>query len=400
MFSKEEVEVAKKLLLSIHNHRYDFLYKVSLDSSRWNNGGWKTVVDGYNSRTGQRIIPKLTDKAILDVINGNKTTIQTGNKKVFDVEYLASRFGKYTRYFVIDIDNKSNNDYFCIEAVHKILEITRNIGNPIFLRSSYSEGWHLRWYFSEPIQTFPLASYLKDLFENNGFVLKAGKLEIFPNRKANPETFYNAIRLPCQKGQALLSIEDAHVLAEWSEEPEMFLCHWANEVSKNLLDSNRISILLENPYKNSKSKKWLEDFLSLKDKGLTSKSQTNWALGQMAKGFIVHEGITDVREIIQKLCHWIENKHNGLSEEYNTASSIVFYHCERWAKCALKRYKPLNKLINKPVKNNTKRALSAQYEHRLEKAFKDGLINYEMSIRAIQNITGIPKSVVQRKLSE
>jgi len=401
MFLKEEIEAAKKLFLLIHDHRYDFIYKVSKDSKDWSDSDWKTVVEGFNSKTQKRFIPALSDTAILDVINGKTTSIHSGFKRINGVEYLGVRFGKYTSYFVVDIDNKPlvENPNHNIETVHRIIEITKYIGTPVFMRSSYSSGWHLRWYFDKPVITFEIASYLKDLFESNGFTLSAGKLEIFPNRKSTPEALYNGIRLPCQKRSALLGLEDGRVLADWSEDPETFLSHWAEEVTKNLISTNSLSSLINSNSKNPKYQTWHKEYLDIKEKGFTASSQTNYILCKMAKGVIVFEEITDVQEITKRLCKWIDDKNNGWSEEYNQDPKLAYCWCKRWAVCSLKKYKPLNKTVKKPVKNNSKRALSAQYEHQLEKALKDSLITSEMSIRRIALMTGIPKSVVQRRLN-
>ena len=139
-------------------------------------------------------------------------------------------------------------------------------------------------------------------------------------------------------------------------------------------------------------------YIELKENGFTRTSQTNYILKNIAKGLIVFESITDVNDLTKALCEWLDKKNNGLSEEYNKSKKSAYAWCKRWAVCALKQYKPLNKMVKKKVNNNSKRALSAQYDHQLDKAFKDGLINSEMSIRRIEQITGISKSVIQRRL--
>ena len=390
MFGDTELEAAKKLFLAIHNHRYDFLYQSASRPDEW-----PTVVkpEGLSYKNY-----RLLDYQIIDVISGGNTIIKTGYRNVKDVEYLSCRFGKFTRYFALDIDS-GNNEYHNLETIHGILEITKHIGKPLFMQSSFTRGWHLRWYFSDEIKTFDLAVYLRQLFINSGFNLQDGKFEIYPNVKSDPKAMYQGLRLPCQRGSALLSLENGRPIAKWDEGSEIYLIHWADEVKKNLVDTKYLSGLINNDFKNPKSLTWKQEYLELKEKGLTSTSQTNYAIGRIAQGYRVFEGISDVDELTKILCQWIDEKHNGLSGEYNKSPELTYSWCKRWAICAIKNRKPINSVVKKTTKNNSKRALSAQYDHQLEKALKDGLINQEMSSRKIEQITGISKSVVQRKLN-
>lgn len=390
MSDDSELGAAEKLFLAIHNQRYDFLYQTESSPDKW-----LTVVKPEGLSYRDYI---LLDYQIIDVLFGGNAVIKSGFRNIKDVEYLSCGFGGGTRYFALDIDS-GNNEYHDLETIKRILEVTKHIGKPVFMQSSYTRGWHLRWYFTEEIKTFNLAIYLRQLFTNNGFIIQGGKLEIYPNVKSDPKAKYQGLRLPCQKGSALLSLEDGRKIATWDEGPEIFLVHWADEVNKNQVNSQIITPLIGTDLKSLKSKTWEEEYLEIKENGFTANSQTNYMLGKMAKGLIVFESITDVNDLTKGLCKWLDEKNNGFSEEYNQSKELAYAWCKRWAICALKKYKPLNKMIKRKVSNNSKRALSAQYEHQLDKAFKDGLIKPEMSIRMIEHITGISKSVIQRKLN-
>lgn len=390
MFDESELKAAQKLLLAIHNHRYDFLYQTESNSDKW-----FTVVKPEGLSYKDYI---LLDYQIVDVLFGGNTVIKSGFRSIRDVEYLSCGFGQFTKYFAMDIDS-GNNEYHNLGTIHRILEVTKHIGKAVFMQSSYTRGWHLRWYFTEEIKTFNLAVYLKDLFTKSGFIIKDGKLEIFPNVKSNPKALYKGLRLPCQKGQALLRLEDGTVTAKSDEDSKLFLIHWADEVKKNLVNSEVIIPLIDTDFKNPKAKTWEEEYLAIKENGFTDHSQTNYMLGKIAKGLIVFESIADVNDLTKGLCEWLDEKNNGFSEEYKHSKESAYAWCKRWAVCALKRYKPLNKLVKKKVNNNSKRALSAQYDYQLDKALEDGKINTKMSIREITQITGISKSVVQRKLN-
>ncbi len=390
MFADGEIEAAKKLFLAIHNQRYDFLYQTESGPDKW-----LTVFKPEGFSYKDYI---LLDYQIIDVILGGNAVIKSGFKDIRDVEYLSCRFGKFTLHFALDIDS-GNNEYHNLETIKRILEVTKHIGKPLLMKSSFTGGWHLRWYFTEEIKTFNLAIYLKDLFTKNGFIIQGGKFEIFPNVKSDPKARYQGLRLPCQKGSALLSLDDGRVIAKWEEDPELFLIHWADEVNKNQVNSQIIAPLIGTDLKSLKSKTWEEEYLEIKENGFTANSQTNYMLKKMSKGLIRFESITDVNDLTKGLCKWLDEKNNGFSEEYNNSKKSAYAWCKRWAVCALKKYKPLNKMIKKKINNSSKRALSAQYDYQLDKAFKDGLISPEMSIRRIEQVTGIPKSVIQRKLN-
>lgn len=399
MFLKEELEAAKKLFLLIHDHRYDFLYKTATDSKDWSGSNWKTVTEGFNTKTQRVFIPKLSDSAMIDVISGKNTCIHSGIKRIHKVKYLSCRFGKYTRYFGIDIDNKPNNKYFCIETIEKILEITKHIGKPVFIQSSFSKGWHLRWYFDKPIKTWDLAVYFQNLFTENGFSISSGCFELFPNKKSEPHALYQGLRLPCQIGSALLSLDDGRVLASHTEDAELFLVYWAGEVSKNLINANTICNLINDTFKNPKAKAWYKEYSEMKEKGFTGKSQTNYLLRKIAKGLIVFESVTDVDVLTKQLCTWMDEKHNGFSEEYNKSPESAYDWCRRWAICALKKYKPLNRLIKIKKTNNTNRSKSANYDYILSKYLSEGKISLSMSQMEISRITNIPRAVIQRKIN-
>ena len=403
LFIESEVQATEKLYLLIHNYRYKFVYKVSKDSKDWSGSSWPTVTDGYSYKTQKSFSPTLTNTAIIDVLKGKKASIYSGNRTINNVEYLGCRFGKETQYFAIDIDNKpgKENHYYNIETIEKIIEVTKHIGKPVFMRSSYSEGWHLRWYFDKPVLTWNLACYLKDLFESNGFIIEDGKLEVFPNRKATRETNYNALRLPCQKGSALLTLDDARPIATWDEDPEIFLCHWASEVMKKIVDTKNITFISEKQFQNPKTKEWFDQYTELKDKGLTYPGQENTARGIMARSFIRFEGSTDVKELTQKLCDWIDKKHNGFSNDYNTDPRKSHYNCQRSAICTLKsgKYFSPNKTTNKKKINNSNRAKSATYDHILNKYLQEGKISLNMSQMEISRITEISRTVIQRKIN-
>lgn len=121
---------------------------------------------------------------------------------------IGCRFGKQTRHAVIDIDKGSiyhpNQDR---EAISRILDCLKSIGieGSIIIRSSHSGGVHLIFPFPLLIESFELATLLRDTVEKNGYEVKSGQLEIFPNVKKSAKSLYNGIRLPLQDGSFILN---------------------------------------------------------------------------------------------------------------------------------------------------------------------------------------------------
>lgn len=402
VYSEEELKEALKLFLEMHNYRKDFLYTVSNNSHYWTKSDWLRATNGYSNKNGKYFPLTLPKETIIKAILGQKIDIYNGNKRIYDVEYLGCGFGKDTRYCAIDIDNKASkekNPYYNIESIHKIQEITKHFGTSVFMQSSYSLGWYLRWYFSEALKTYDLACYLQDLFTKHGFTIRDGWLEIFPNKKSSPGVLYKGLRLPCQKGSALLSLEDGRPVASWNEDPEIFLIHWAEEVRKNLVDAKLITPLIQREFKSEKLKIWYEEFKKLEEEGFTASGQTNKNLKNMAKGYRLFYGISDVELFIEMLYKWLDEKHHGFSEEYNESPQKAYAHCRRLAIWAIKKLYPAKNFCqsNHKKQNNANKAKSAQYEHQLIQAFKNGDINSNMSIREMEKITGVSKSVIYRK---
>ena len=119
---------------------------------------------------------------------------------------LGLRFGKYTRYVVLDIDINSplhpTNDFI---AYNGALAALKEIGlhEPVVITSSDSGGLHVYYFFSEELPTFSVACALKFALLDAGLEIKQGQLETFPNVKtwvASKPSNYNAIRLPLQVG--------------------------------------------------------------------------------------------------------------------------------------------------------------------------------------------------------
>lgn len=167
-------------------HRYDYIYR-PLTGGTWlsANAGWA-----------------LSDTEILKAAAG-----------VHPRFYLGARSGKASRYAVLDIDSQSK--YHNDKQLKKLLAVLANAGlaKNVLFRSSRSGGWHLYFFFAEPISSRELHKQLHNFLSLKGFAIAKGQLEIFPNPGQHGSLGYG-LRLPLQPGFAWLSKETQAVLYE------------------------------------------------------------------------------------------------------------------------------------------------------------------------------------------
>ena len=199
---------------------------------------------------------------------------------------LGLRFGRETRYALIDIDHGSsyhpeNN----LEKFQLVLGAAEKIGlcRNMFVRSSESGGLHIYFFLPEPVPTFGLACAIKCALLDEGLQLGCGQLEIFPNVKAyskNKPTNYNAHRLPLQAGSWLLDSDCQPVTNDLSH----FLCVAQMQATKQDMEELKKAIAAAvsrqkatsyNRSASSNAQEWKQHLESRIKQGWTGPAQTN-----------------------------------------------------------------------------------------------------------------------------
>jgi hypothetical protein len=123
---------------------------------------------------------------------------------------IGLSFGKTTRYILLDIDRGSPYHPLNNEAkFRELLGVYEEIGliESIIVQSSNSGGIHVYFVLPTEVKTYALACAMRFVATSQGFTVKDGTLEIFPNTKAynkNKPSAYKAHRLPLQQGSFLL----------------------------------------------------------------------------------------------------------------------------------------------------------------------------------------------------
>ena len=115
---------------------------------------------------------------------------------------VGKRFSKWTNYLMIDVDRAEStvhpdND---LAEYSRFMLCLEDIGlkEYILVRSSHSEGLHIYFPFKDSVKSWGLASRVRKHLELNGFEVKSGNIELFPNRKSKADSLYMGHRLPLQ----------------------------------------------------------------------------------------------------------------------------------------------------------------------------------------------------------
>ena len=163
----------------------------------------------------QASVPKAREKPDWKAINTHPIARRLAHRG----HLIAIRPNTSTRFLVLDLDTLSRyhpqQNPHAIPQLQQALEERLGLATCIPLRSSDSRGIHLWYWFKDEQNAYRLAEAVEIVLREAGFVLQAGHLETFPNRKAwidsdNPDDWsqYHAIRLPLlEPGSYLL---DAH----------------------------------------------------------------------------------------------------------------------------------------------------------------------------------------------
>jgi hypothetical protein len=200
------------------------------------------------------------------------------------------RFGAQTNYLMLDIDSSSiyhpRRDPFAIHRIQHALEPLGLVCN-VACTSSYSEGIHVYFPFTEAQSSWEIALVAATLLENAGFKIAPGQLEIFPNPKGyvaeENKSLYAAHRLPMQAGSYILNEDWALTISYQST----FVSHWKFAQARNDINSLQLTQILKQARRkqyriSGDAQKFLNDLNAEIETGWTEAGQTNHLLGRIA----------------------------------------------------------------------------------------------------------------------
>jgi hypothetical protein len=265
-------------------------------------------------------------------------------------QVVGVRFGRETTYFVLDIDTKSpyhpNQDASAFKQIRLVLEMI-GIYRVLIVRSSHSGGFHLYIPLEESVPSFGLALAVQQTLKAQGFEIRGGTLEVFPNVKpyAKPGQFsnYNALRLPLQPqtGSYLVDEDGAFVTDDLGQ----FLELWKTAARQQDVGELREAIAharLSNKgqYRpgSAKVKDWEDDLKNEIEQGWTGPSQTNYLLGRIGCYGVVFLGLEG-----EALASYIEQTASQVPgyAQWCRHQQEIKLRATMWAKSAEAYYWPL-----------------------------------------------------------
>ncbi|WOD37144.1 hypothetical protein [Nodosilinea sp. E11] len=202
------------------------------------------------------------------------------------------RFGRTTKYVLIDIDQGSRyHPAADPQALRRIQNALEPLGLPscIMVTSSYSGGLHLYFPFNQPQVSWEIALGVTTLLHNAGLTCASGQLEVFPNPRkfsapgTNKISLYAAHRLPLQAGSYILNSDLEPIYSS----QERFAELWHHTSGHNTIDSQLLKQTLKSARRQEyqvtiKAEKFLNDLNAEIEPGWTGPGLTNRLLGRIA----------------------------------------------------------------------------------------------------------------------
>jgi len=278
---------------------------------------------------------------------------------------IAIRPKTYTQFLVLDLDALSRyhpqQNPYAIPQLQQALEERLGLVSCIPIRSSDSRGLHLWYWFKDEQNSYRLAEAVAIVLKEAGFILQAGHLETFPNRKAwidsdNPDDWsqYHAIRLPLlEPGSYLLDACNDYqpLLHPLLDQQQEFLHLIEHCQRRNDLTSERIEAILATqpkPYKkvSVSGNQYLTDLLDKVRDGWDGHGQTNQILFDVTRlirifGHLLHS--TDPYWETERLTHAIHDYLLTLPgrEQFCSHNHELDKLAQNWAKWVqTSKYKP------------------------------------------------------------
>jgi len=290
-------------------------------------------------------------------------------------EVLGVRFDHTTEYGLLDIDvtspyhPKQNPD--AIAELRIALE-TIGITRTFLVRSSWSDGLHLYFPLDGAVNTFNLAVAVKFCLQTQGFEVKEGHLEIFPNDKSYgvvTKILYKGHRLPLQPetGSWLLDDDLQGISNQLSD---LFRIWDIASIGQDMAELNS-ALLIARQNRLTKPRRrlnnvevWRRDLEIIIAEGWTGAHQTNHLLKQIGCYGVVFKELSG--DALIKYIRETATAAPGYSQWCGHQHQIEL-RARSWAKAVEKYYWPLGTHAKpRPADNvvpfNERRSLSAQEE--------------------------------------
>lgn len=292
-------------------------------------------------------------------------------------EILGVRFDHTTEYGLLDIDVESqyhpNQNPDAIAEIQIALE-TIGITRTVLVRSSWSDGLHLYFPLNGAVNTFNLAVAVKFCLQTQGYEVKEGQLEIFPNDKSYgvvTKILYKGHRLPLQPESGSWLLDD-DLQAVSNQLNDLFQVWDIAAIGQDMGElSSALLIARQNRLTKPRRRlnnieAWRQDLEILIAEGWTAPHQTNHLLKQIGcygvvfkelSGSALVKYIRETATTAPGYAQWCGHQHQ------------IEVRSRSWAKAVEKYYWPLGthaktRPANDIVPFNQRRSKTAQAEIR------------------------------------
>ncbi len=263
---------------------------------------------------------------------------------------IGVRFGKLTKYLVIDIDIRS----LCHPEVNKkewnrLMKALEDVGltDRIIVQSSDSGGLHVYFWFGEELETYRVAQLLWSVCHSGGFELRGGNVETFPNAKKYTliPSMYNGHRLPLQpeSGSILLDeyFEEIETMNPWGE-----FCYRVQTSQQDMEELKRKLAWGERYHKKyarysgaaglcSSAAEWQKSLIDRLNLGWTSQGQTNELIRTACVlVWVFGDGSRNDGAIVEKLVNMPGYR------EFCGHQHEIEERVKNWMDCVTKQYWP------------------------------------------------------------
>ena len=290
-------------------------------------------------------------------------------------EILGVRFDHTTEYGLLDIDIESpyhpKQNPVAITELQIALE-TIGITRTFLVRSSWSDGLHLYFPLNGAVNTFNLAVAVKFCLQTQGFEVKEGQLEIFPNDKSYgvvTKILYKGHRLPLQPetGSWLLDDDLQGISNQLSD---LFRIWDTASIGQDMAELNS-ALLIARQNRLTKPRRrlnnleaWRQDLEITIAEGWTDAHQTNHLLKQIGCYGVVFKELSG--DALIKYIRETATTAPGYAQWCGHQHQIEL-RSRSWAKAVEKYYWPLGTHAKpRPADNvvpfNQRRSLTAQEE--------------------------------------
>jgi len=290
-------------------------------------------------------------------------------------EILGVRFDHATEYGLLDIDVGSQyhpkQNPSAITELQIALE-TIGITRTFLVRSSWSDGLHLYFPLNGAVNTFNLAVGVKFCLQTQGFEVKEGELEIFPNDKSYgvvTKILYKGHRLPLQPDTGSWLLDD-DLQAVSNQLSDLFRVWDTASIGQDMAELNS-ALLIARQNRLTKPRRrlnnievWRRDLELLIAEGWTGAHQTNHLLKQIGCYGVVFEELSG--DALIKYIRETATAAPGYARWCDHQRQIEV-RSRSWARAVEKYYWPLGthakaRTTSKVVPFNQQRSKTAQEE--------------------------------------